>query len=90
MSTRHEMLRESLEIIRLLWSGDYRSYEGKHLTLEDARIFDLPQTPPRIAVASGGPVSARLAAELGDAIFVTEPRTDITDAYAEAGGDGPR
>src|ERR687894_1055464 len=87
---RHEMLRESLEIIRLLWSGGYHSYEGKHLTLEDARVFDLPETPPLIAVASGGPASARIAAELGDAIFVTEPRTDITDAYIQAGGDGPR
>src|ERR671921_488962 len=28
--------------------------------------------------------------ELGAAIFVTEPRTDITEAYAEAGGEGPR
>ena len=42
------------------------------------------------AVASGGPASARIAAELGDAILVTEPRTDITDAYVQAGGDGPR
>jgi G6PDH family F420-dependent oxidoreductase len=57
VSARHEMLRESLEIIRLLWSGGYHSYEGKHLTLEDARIFDLPPTPPLIAVASGGPAS---------------------------------
>jgi len=89
VSARHEMLRESLEIIRLLWSGGYHSYEGKHLTLEDARVFDLPRTPPPIAVATGGPASARLAAELGDAIFVTEPRTDITEAYAEAGGEGP-
>jgi G6PDH family F420-dependent oxidoreductase len=88
--TRHEMLRESLEIIRLLWSGGYHSYEGKHLRMEDARVFDLPETPPIIAVASGGLASARIAAELGDAIFVTEPRTDITEAYAEAGGDGPR
>src|SRR5919112_3119762 len=87
---RHEMLRESLEIIRLLWSGGYHSYEGKHLTLEDARVFDLPETPPLIAVACGGPAAARMAAELGDAIFATEPRTDISDAYAKAGGDGPR
>src|ERR671911_1280510 len=42
------------------------------------------------AVASGGPASARIAAELGDAILVTKPRTDITDAYVQAGGDGPR
>src|SRR5919112_4534996 len=87
---RHEMLRESLEIIKLLWSGSYHSYEGKHLNIEDARVFDLPETPPLIAMASGGPASARIAAELGDAIFVTEPRTDIVDAYAEAGGGGPK
>jgi G6PDH family F420-dependent oxidoreductase len=85
---RHEMFRESLEIIRLLWSGGYHSYEGKHLTLEDARVFDLPDTPPRIAVAIGGPSSARIAAELGDGIFATEPKPDLTRAYAEAGGDG--
>ncbi|MDN5697212.1 MAG: TIGR03557 family F420-dependent LLM class oxidoreductase, partial [Rubrobacter sp.] len=90
VSTRHEMLVESIEIMRALWSGGYHSYEGKHLTLEDARVFDLPQTPPRVAVAAGGPVSARLAAEQGDAIFVTEPRSDLTEAYAKAGGDGPR
>ena len=27
---------------------------------------------------------------MGDAVFVTEPRTDITQAYAEAGGNGAR
>src|ERR1700753_152276 len=27
---RHERLREALEIIRLLWSGGYRSYAGRH------------------------------------------------------------
>ena len=32
----HERLREALEIIKLLWSGGYQSYEGKHLQL-DAR-----------------------------------------------------
>ena len=90
VGVRHEMFRESLEIIRLLWSGGYHSYEGKHLTLEDARIFDLPETPPRIAVAIGGPASARIAAELGDAIFATEPKPDLTNAYAGAGGDGPK
>lgn len=90
VGVRHEMFRESLEIIRLLWSGGYHSYEGKHLTLEDARVFDLPETPPRIAVAIGGPSSARVAAELGDGIFATDPDPELTNAYAEAGGTGPR
>jgi G6PDH family F420-dependent oxidoreductase len=90
IATRHEMLRESLEIIRLLWSGGYQSYDGKHLQLEDARIFDLPAELPGIAVAAGGPEAAELAAELGDALFATEPSADLVTAYQQAGGDGPR
>src|SRR5699024_3093161 len=42
ISTRQEMLREAIEIIRLLWHGGYRSYRGRHLQLQDARVFDLP------------------------------------------------
>ncbi|GAA3763774.1 G6PDH family F420-dependent oxidoreductase [Spinactinospora alkalitolerans] len=90
VGVRHEMLRESLEIIRLLWSGGYHSYAGRHLALEDARVFDLPERPPRIAVAASGAASARLAAELGDGLFATEPKPELTDVYAEAGGSGPR
>jgi G6PDH family F420-dependent oxidoreductase len=90
VAQRHGMLREALEIIRLLWSGGYQSYDGKYLRLEDARVFDLPDTLPTIAVAAGGPDAARIAGELGDALFVTEPREDLVTAYREAGGDGPR
>ncbi|MET9803074.1 TIGR03557 family F420-dependent LLM class oxidoreductase [Streptomyces sp. NPDC006368] len=90
VSTRHEMLREALDIIRLLWRGGYRSYEGKHLRLEDARVFDLPDEPPLIAVAASGPESARVAAELGDGLFATEDKPDIVRRYREAGGSGPR
>jgi len=87
---RHEMLREALEIIRLLWQGGYRSYEGKHLQLEDAQVFDLPETLPVIAVASSGAASAKIAAELGDGLFVTEPKKEIIDAFEAAGGSGPK
>ncbi|MBQ0895744.1 TIGR03557 family F420-dependent LLM class oxidoreductase [Micromonospora sp. U56] len=87
---RHERLREALEIIRLLWQGGYQSYEGKHLQLEDARVFDLPDTPPVIAVAASGRSSATMAAELGDGLFVTEPKSSIVEHYRAAGGSGPR
>ncbi len=90
VQTRHEKLREALEIIRLLWSGGYQSYEGKHLQLRDAQVFDLPDEPPLIVVAAGGPVAARLAAELGDGLFATEPKAEITKSYQKAGGSGPR
>lgn len=87
---RHEMLREALDIIRLLWRGGYRSYEGTYLRLSDARIFDLPAEPPIIAVAAGGPEAARLAASHGDGLFATEPNADLVREYHEHGGDGPR
>jgi G6PDH family F420-dependent oxidoreductase len=90
VTVRHEMLREALEIIRRLWSGGYQSYEGKHLTLEDARVFDLPEEPPPIVVAIGGERSARVAAELGDGIFATEPKPELNRAYERAGGTGMR
>lgn len=87
---RHQMLREALEIIHLLWSGGYHSYQGKHLSIEDARVFDLPESPPDVAVAAGGPEAARIAGELGNALFATEPREDLVKRYRAAGGDGPR
>src|SRR5689334_19051761 len=81
---RHELLREALEIIRLLWSGGYQSYEGKYLQLEDARVFDLPDTLPPIVVAGSGAASATIAAELGDGLFAVAPDAELVEAYQAA------
>ncbi len=89
VAQRHEMLREALEIIHLLWQGGYRSYEGKHLQLSDARVFDLPETLPLIPVAAGGPRAARLAAQHGDGLFATDPDASLVETYHAAGGSGP-
>jgi G6PDH family F420-dependent oxidoreductase len=87
---RHEMLREAIEVIRLLWSGGYHSYEGKHITLDDARVFDLPDELPEIVVAAGGTNAAEIAAKAGDGLFATEPDGDLVSAYTGAGGTGAR
>jgi G6PDH family F420-dependent oxidoreductase len=87
---RQAMLREALEIIRLLWRGGYQNYDGRYLRLEDARVFDLPERLPAIAVAAGGQEAAELAAELGDGLFATEPRSDLVERFTAAGGSGPR
>ncbi|GIF38134.1 TIGR03557 family F420-dependent LLM class oxidoreductase [Actinoplanes xinjiangensis] len=87
---RHERLREALDIINLLWQGGYRSYEGKYLQLEDARVFDLPETPPTIAVAAGGTAAAELAATHGTGLFATEPRADLVETFTGKGGRGPK
>ena len=87
---RHEVFREALHIINLLWQGGYKTYQGKHLQVEDARIFDLPDTLPVMAVAASGPVSAKIAAEYGSGLFVTEPKAEIVDVFTDNGGSGPR
>ncbi|MCD1570589.1 TIGR03557 family F420-dependent LLM class oxidoreductase [Agromyces mediolanus] len=87
---RHARLREAIEIIRLLWSGGYHSYEGRFCSLEDARLFDLPEEPPQIAVAASGPASVALAAELGDGLFAVAPDGGLTAEYRRLGGSGPR
>lgn len=90
VAERQAMLREALDIIRLLWEGGYRSYQGEYLDLEDARVFDLPDRLPVIAIAAGGPDAAELAAELGDGLFGTEADTELLRTYRDAGGSGPR
>ncbi|WP_089296265.1 TIGR03557 family F420-dependent LLM class oxidoreductase [Actinoplanes regularis] len=87
---RQEMLAEALDIINLLWRGGYRSYQGKYLQVEDARVFDLPATLPVIAVAAGGTDAAGLAATHGGGLFATEPRPDLVAAYQDKGGTGPK
>lgn len=89
-ATRSQMLRESIEIIRLLWSGGYHSYNGRHLELEDARVFELPEELPPIIVAGSGGPAAKIAAELGDGLFATEADPDLVARYEEAGGSGSR
>src|SRR3954454_19566287 len=45
---RLEMLEEAIHVIRELWSGKEISHRGKHFTVENARIFTLPTSTPKI------------------------------------------
>ena len=46
---RLEMLEEAVEVIRQLWQGGYQSFEGSFYTVENARLYTLPeQLPPRL------------------------------------------
>src|SRR6266480_4695409 len=35
---RLELLEEAVELMRLLWQGDYQTHRGKHYTVENLRI----------------------------------------------------
>src|ERR1700712_1889053 len=78
---RQAVFREALEIIKLLWQGGYQNYDGRDLKLEDPRVFALPSEPILMPVASGGGDASRIAAEIGDGLFATEPKANIVSAY---------
>ena len=51
---RLEMLEEAIEVMRTLWSGGQRSHRGRHYTVENARVYDLPEERrPCWCLASG-------------------------------------
>src|SRR5918994_4270704 len=68
---RHAMLKEAVEIIRLLWSGKQESFSGDYYQVENARIYTLPDDLPAIAMAASGSNAARLAGEIRDGFFGT-------------------
>jgi G6PDH family F420-dependent oxidoreductase len=87
---RQEMLAEAIDIIQELWVGEMSSYEGEYFEIDRARLWDVPERPPAIAVAAGSPRSARVAGEHETGLFATEPKARLIDAWREAGGQGPR
>jgi coenzyme F420-dependent glucose-6-phosphate dehydrogenase len=83
---RQERLREAIEIIRQLWRGGYQSHHGRHYTVENARLYTLPETLPPLMIAAGGPKSAEVAARLGDGLIGTSPDAKMLTKFDEAGG----
>jgi coenzyme F420-dependent glucose-6-phosphate dehydrogenase len=87
---RQEMLREAIEVMRGLWEGELFSFEGDYYVVDNARIYTLPDGEIEVAIAAGGPEAAELAGEVGDALISTAPEKELVEAYARAGGHGPR
>jgi G6PDH family F420-dependent oxidoreductase len=87
---RLDMLRESIEVIRGMWTGDQYSHHGEHYTVERAQLYTLPDEPPPVIISAFGPKAVQLAAEIGDGYFGTSPEKELLDGYDEAGGTGPK
>ncbi len=86
---RLEMLEEAVAVIRTLWEGGQRSHRGPHYTVENARIYDLPDAPPPILVSGFGPKAIDVAARIGDGFVTTSPDADGIGQYRAGGGTGP-
>jgi G6PDH family F420-dependent oxidoreductase len=88
---RLEMLVEAVAVIRELWTGENVSHHGEHYTVENAKLFTLPEESPSINVAAGGPETAEVAGRIGDGLVGTSPESEVVDRFRSAGeaGDGP-
>ena len=85
---RQARLEEAIEVIRLLWKGGNQSHHGRHFTVENARIYSLPDKPPPLYVAVGGPRTAEMAGRLGDGMIGTDPEAALIATFDRAGGSG--
>lgn len=89
-SVRREMLEEAVAVIRELWGGGLVEHDGAHYTVENARLYTLPDEPPPILVAASGPEAAELAGRIGDGFVGTAPEPELIDRFESAVGDGRR
>ena len=83
---RLEMLEEAVEIMRRLWKGGFVSHHGKHYTVENARVYTLPEKPVEILVSGFGPKSIEVAARIGDGYVSTMPDGDAVERFRSSGG----
>lgn len=86
ISVRQAMLKEAIQFIRILWEGKSTSLYGEYYTVEDAKIYSLPATPPPIYIAASGPMSAILAGETGDGFITTSPDKKLVTTFRQAAG----
>ncbi len=72
----------------LLWRGDFQTYRGTHFTAEDARIYDLPDTPIRMVIGVSGDASLDVADDVdADGIMATDADPDLVSGWGDRGGD---
>ncbi|MBF6130273.1 glucose-6-phosphate dehydrogenase (coenzyme-F420) [Nocardia brasiliensis] len=78
---RYARLRESVELMRALWTGDRVDFEGEYYKTVGASIYDVPAEGVPVYIAAGGPLVARYAGRVGDGFICTSGKG--MDLYTE-------
>ncbi|HEY9566338.1 MAG TPA: TIGR03557 family F420-dependent LLM class oxidoreductase [Nocardioides sp.] len=81
VDTRHEMLAEAMAIISALLEGGLVDFHGDHFDVDSARLWDLPEEPVRLALASGGPKAVARCAPLADDLIATAPDGELLNVW---------
>lgn len=87
---RFARLRESVALMRRLWTEDRVTFEGEYYTTTDATVYDKPERPVPVYIAAGGPLVARYAGRSGDGFICTSGKGDelYTDKLLPAVDEG--
>jgi G6PDH family F420-dependent oxidoreductase len=88
VTVRLEMLEEAVEVMRALWQGEYTYHHGKHYTVENARLYTLPEQPVPVYVSGFGPKAAAVAGRIGDGFVTVQPDKDSIKTFQDNGGAG--
>ena len=78
---RFARLREAVDLLRQLWTGERVDFRGEYYRTEGATVYDVPDEPVPVYVAAGGPVVARYAGRAGDGFICTSGKG--MDLYTE-------
>jgi coenzyme F420-dependent glucose-6-phosphate dehydrogenase len=87
---RFARFREAVKLIRQLWSQERVTFEGEYYRTDKATIYDRPETPVPIWLASSGPAATRFAGGEGDGWITTSGKDPAlyTDTLMPAIAEG--
>ncbi|MFJ8802811.1 TIGR03557 family F420-dependent LLM class oxidoreductase [Streptomyces sp. NPDC102487] len=85
-SQRMDMLEEAVHVMRRLFTGEQTTHRGRHYTVENARLYTLPDQPPPLYVSGFGPRAAELAGRIGDGFVTMSPDADLVSEFRQSGG----
>ncbi|WP_406460372.1 LLM class F420-dependent oxidoreductase [Streptomyces sp. NBC_01622] len=83
---RLEMLEEAVHVMRQLFTGQQISHRGKHYTVENARLYTVPDEPVPIDVSAFGPHAAEVAGRIGDGFITMAPEAPAIERFRRSGG----
>ncbi|MEV5386786.1 LLM class F420-dependent oxidoreductase [Streptomyces sp. NPDC052721] len=86
LHVRLEMLEEAIQVMRRLFTGEEVNHHGTHYTVENARLYTVPEEPVPIDISGFGPKATSLAARVGDGYITMMPEEEMVTRFRKGGG----
>ncbi|KOV96394.1 MULTISPECIES: LLM class F420-dependent oxidoreductase [unclassified Streptomyces] len=83
---RLEMLEEAIQVMRRLFTGEEVTHHGTHYTVENARLYTVPDEPVPIDISGFGPKATALAARVADGYITMMPEEEMVTRFRKGGG----